>query len=87
MIDYPTILLRRYPGQEWVLNGSSYEGLVWISNTPKPSKEALDGLWNDVLAEIDAEKQEKIDAKASAVSKLEALGLTVEEIQEAFGIN
>lgn len=86
MIDYPTILTRKYPGQEWVLNGDEYEGLEWISDTPKPSKEELDGLWEEVVAEIVAEKQAKIDAKSSAVAKLEALGLTVDEIKEAFGL-
>ena len=87
MVDYPTILTRKYPGQEWVLNGDTYEGLEWLSDTPKPLQEELDGLWETVQEEIEAEKQAKIDAKASAVAKLEALGLTVEEIQEAFGIN
>jgi hypothetical protein len=86
MVDYPTILTRKYPGQEWVLNGDSYEGLTWLSETEKPSKEELDALWEEVQAEIAAEAQAKLDAKASAVAKLEALGLTVEEIQEAFGI-
>lgn len=86
MVDYPTILTRKYPGQEWVLNGDSYEGLNWISDTPKPSQEELDGLWDEVVAEIEAEKQAKIDAKASAVAKLEALGLSVDEIKEAFGL-
>ena len=86
MVDYPTILTRKYPGQEWVLNGDEYAGLNWISDTPKPSQEELDGLWDEVVAEIEAEKQAKIDAKASAVAKLEALGLSVDEIQEAFGL-
>ena len=86
MVDYPTILTRKYPGQEWVLNGDAYEGLNWISDTPKPSQEELDGLWDEVVAEIEAEKQAKIDAKASAVAKLEALGLSVDEIKEAFGL-
>lgn len=86
MVDYPTILTRKYPGQEWVLNGDSYEGLNWISDTPKPSQEELDGLWDEVVAEIEAEKQAKVDAKASAVAKLEALGLSVDEIKEAFGL-
>ena len=87
MADYATILTRKYPGQEWVLNGDSYEGLTWLSDTAKPSQEELDGLWQTVQDEIAAEAQAKLDAKASAIAKLEALGLTVEEIQEAFGIN
>lgn len=86
MVDYPTILTRKYSGQEWVLNGDNYEGLNWISDTPKPSQEELDGLWDEVVAEIEAEKQAKVDAKASAVAKLEALGLSVDEIKEAFGL-
>ena len=86
MVDYPTILTRKYHGKEWVLNGDAYEGLNWISDTPKPSQEELDGLWDEVVAEIEAEKQVKVDAKASAVAKLEALGLSVDEIKEAFGL-
>lgn len=87
MADYATILTRKYPGQEWVLNGDSYEGLTWLSNTEKPSQDELDGLWETVQQEIADEAQAKLDAKASAIAKLEALGLTVEEIQEAFGIS
>ena len=68
------------------MNGDEYAGLNWISDTPKPSQEELDGLWDEVVAEIEAEKQAKIDAKASAVAKLEALGLSVDEIKEAFGL-
>jgi len=86
MVDYPTILTRKYHEKEWVLNGDAYEGLNWISDTPKPSQEELDGLWDEVVAEIEAEKQAKVDAKASAVAKLEALGLSVDEIKEAFGL-
>jgi hypothetical protein len=52
MVDYPTILTRKYPGQDWTLDGDAYEGLTWISDTPKPSQEELDGLWETVLSEI-----------------------------------
>jgi len=86
MADYATILTRKYPGQEWVLNGDDYAGLTWLSDTEKPSKAELDGLWETVQEEIAAEAQAKLDAKASAVSKLEALGLSVDEIKEAFGL-
>ena len=51
----------------------------------RPEK-ALQKVWPIVQAEIAAEAQAKLDAKASAISKLEALGLTVGEIQEAFGL-
>lgn len=85
-MDIATILSRKYAGSEWTLNGDAYEGLDWLSDTPKPTKSALEGLWSEVQAEITAEAQAKVDAKASAVAKLEALGLTVEEVSVAFGL-
>ena len=86
-MDIANILTRRYAGTEWTLNGDSYTGLTWLSDTPKPTKKTLEGLWADVQAEIAAEAQAKVDAKASAVAKLQALGLTVDEVQVAFGLS
>ena len=67
-------------------NNGYYTGLTWLSDTPKPSKKTLEGLWAEVQAEIAEERQARLDAKASAMAKLEALGLTVEEVSSAFGI-
>ena len=86
-MDISTILTKRFPDSEWTLNGDSYTGLTWLSDTPKPTLKTLEGLWADVQAEIAAEAQSKVDAKASAVAKLQALGLTVEEVQVAFGLS
>lgn len=85
-MDIVTILTRKYPGTEWTLDGDNYTGLTWLSDTPKPTKKALEAHWPDVQAEIAAEAQAKLDAKASAVAKLQALGLTVEEVSVAFGL-
>jgi hypothetical protein len=85
-MDIPTILTRKYAGSEWTLDGDEYAGLTWISDSPKPTEAELTALWPAVQEEIAAEHQAKLDAKASAVTKLEALGLTVDEIKEAFGI-
>ena len=81
MIDYPAILTRHYPNTEWTLNGDEYDGLTWLSDTPKPTQAELDGLWDATVAAIEAEKQAKLDAKAAAEAKLAALGLTVDEIR------
>jgi hypothetical protein len=86
-MDIPSILIAKYAGSEWNLNGDSYEGLTWLSETPKPSEEELANLWPEVKAELEAKAQSKIDAKVSAISKLQALGLTVEEVQVAFGLS
>ena len=85
-MDIPTILSNKYAGSEWTLNGDDYAGLTWLSDTPKPTKEELLALWPTVQEEIAAEAQSKIDAKASAIAKLEALGLTIDEIKTAFGL-
>ena len=85
-MDIPQILSRKYSGAEWTLDGDDYTGLTWLSDTPKPSKKTLEGLWADVQAEIAGERQAKEDARVSAIGKLQALGLTVEEVSSAFGI-
>jgi hypothetical protein len=85
-MDIAMILTRKYPGKEWTLDGDDYTGLTWLSDTPKPTKKALEALWPDVQAEIAAEAQAKVDARSSAVAKLQSLGLTVEEVSVAFGL-
>jgi hypothetical protein len=79
MIDYTTILRINYAGKKWLLHGDEYEGLEWLDDSPKPTKEELDSLWEETLTQLAAEKQAKIDAKQSALNKLMALGLTEEE--------
>ena len=45
MIDYTAILATNYAGQQWTLNGDTYDGLVWLSDTPKPTQAELDAQW------------------------------------------
>ena len=84
-MDIATILSRKFDA-EWTLDGDDYSGLTWLSDTTKPTLAELEALSDDVQAEIAAEAQAKVDAKASAVAKLQALGLTVEEVSVAFGL-
>ena len=79
-MDIAAILSSKYQGSEWTLDGDDYEGLTWLSETTKPTKKQLEDFWPAVEAEIQARAQEKIDAKASALAKLAALGLTEAEI-------
>jgi hypothetical protein len=44
MIDYAQILSVNYAVSQWSLNGNSYDGLTWLSDTPKPTQEELDAL-------------------------------------------
>ena len=36
MTDYPAVLAALYPDAEWSLNGDSYDGLVWHSDSEMP---------------------------------------------------
>lgn len=48
MIDYAAVLTANYPDAQWTLNGDNYDGLTWLSDTPKPSQEELDAAWPQV---------------------------------------
>ena len=86
-MDIAVILSRRYAGSLWVLDGDDYAGLTWLSDTVKPTEAALSKVWASVQDEIAAEAQARLDAKASTIDKLKALGLTVEEVNVAFGLS
>jgi hypothetical protein len=85
MIDYSLILSTNYVGSQWSLNGDSYDGLTWISDTPKPTQNELDALWESTQATVAAKEQAAKDVKASALAKLAALGLTDAEIKALTG--
>ena len=50
------ILTQRYPGAEWTLNGDNYNGLTWLSDSPKPSLEELQVQWEAVEFEIEVDR-------------------------------
>ena len=76
MIDYTLILGTHFPDSEWTLNGDDYEGLTWLSNSPKPTKQELDDLWEPT---VEAVKQKNADAVAARQAILDRLGITADE--------
>jgi hypothetical protein len=85
MLNYALILSTNYASAQWSLVGNSYDGLTWLSDTPKPTQAELDALWESTQAAIAAKKQASIDTKASALAKLAALGLTQDEVKAILG--
>jgi len=86
MTDYAAVLSENYPDAEWTLDGDAYDGLTWLSDSPKPSQADLDAAWPAVQqARADAIAANAA-AKQSAIDKLAALGLSVDEIRAAFGL-
>jgi len=51
-VDYAAVLTAIRPGSEWTLNGDTYEGLTWLSDSPKPTKKTLDDAWPAVRYEL-----------------------------------
>ena len=49
MTNYAQVLTANYAGSEWTLNGDEYSGLIWLSNTPKPTQAELDAQWPVVV--------------------------------------
>jgi len=48
-MNFSKILKINYGGKPWSC-GETYESLIWYERTePKPTKEHLESLWNDVL--------------------------------------
>lgn len=81
-VDYSAVLTLNYPGAQWTLNGDTYDGLTWLDDTPKPSQEELDALWESTL-ELMA--QEKAGKEAARQALLDRLGITAEEARLLLG--
>ena len=87
MITVQQAVMSLRPGAEWSMNGDDVEGIIWHTEGVQPLTSA------EVQAEVARLEQAEIDAaaareaaKASALAKLEGLGLTTEEAQAIAGI-
>lgn len=75
-MDISKILNAKFKDSYWTLDGDDYSGLTWLSDTPKPSKKAIEDLWQIVVSEAEAEVQAKIQKRNELLARL---GLTAEE--------
>jgi hypothetical protein len=51
-MDISLILSNNYIGSEWTLNGDDYSGLVWLSDSPKPTESELAAQWPEVQYQV-----------------------------------
>ena len=72
MINYSLILTTNYQGKEYVLNGDSYDGLIWLDSSPKPTQAELDALWSSTQATLQTEQAQRQRA-ASYVAESDPL--------------
>ena len=62
MIDYSLILCTNYSRKSWSV-GETYDSIVWLDSSPKPTKEELDSLF-DASKIISDKKNCKTTAKS-----------------------
>jgi hypothetical protein len=87
MITTAQAVMSLRPGAEWSMNGDDVEGITWHTEGVQPLTA------KEVAAEVKRLEKAAADeaaareaAKASALAKLEALGLTADEAQAIAGI-
>ncbi len=73
------------PNAQASMSGEDINTLVWENGTQPINKQDILDLVPECLAEIQAEEQDKIANKQSALTKLSALGLTEAEIKSIIG--
>jgi hypothetical protein len=62
MINYEKILIINYSQKAWSYTGNTYEGLVWLDNSPKPTQAELEALWESTEEFISS--QSHVDKRA-----------------------
>ena len=72
MIDYALILSTNYAGKEWSLDGYDYAGLIWLSDSPKPTQAALDAQWpqvnyNNQVAQVETTRRTQYEAQSDGI--------------------
>ena len=66
MTDYAAVLTANYPDALWQLDGDTYNGLTWLSDTPKPTQAELDAGW----PAVQQQQADAVAAKQAPVSPL-----------------
>jgi hypothetical protein len=54
-MDLALILSKKYSDFQWSIDGVDYSGLVWLSDSPKPSEKELKDQWIQVKFELEYE--------------------------------
>ena len=70
---------------EFTINANDYNQITWLNGTTPKSKEDIEAMIPTVEQEIKDAETKKINDKATAKSKLKALGLTDAEVEALQG--
>ena len=51
-VDFGEVMHRFYAGRQYGVRGPNYEDISWFEETPKPTREELAGLWDQIKDEV-----------------------------------
>ena len=88
MTNYVAVLNANYAGKEWTLNGNDYNGLTWLSDTPKPTQAELDAQWPAVayqqqVAQVETTRRTQYEAQSDGIFFELQRGTNTKEAWEA----
>jgi len=64
------------PGEEWTLNGDTYDGLTWLSGTTKPTEKEIETAYPLAVAAKEAAEAERLATIQAARDHAKGLGFT-----------
>jgi len=79
-------ILKINPNAQFTVNADDINQITWLEGTTPISKEDIQAQIPTVETEIEQEKQDAINKKASGKQKLLDLGLTEEEVKALIGV-
>lgn len=75
-MDIGRTLLYLRPDDHWTLDGETYEGLIWLSDTKKPTEAELLVAWPKAQAAAEAAVATAAANAAAAIAHAKSLGFT-----------
>ena len=79
-------ILKINPNAQFTVNADDINQITWLEGTTPISKEDIQAQIPTVETEIEQEKQDAINKKASGKQKLLDLGLTEAEVKALIGV-
>ena len=65
-MNLPVVLARLRPGEQWILNGDDYDGLVWLDETAAPTEAECRDAWRLIEVDVYNEEQQRLRNEAYA---------------------
>jgi hypothetical protein len=69
------------PAGGWIISGDDFDGITWVDERPRCTKAQFEAGFAQYDAWKAEQEAEQAAAKASAEAKLEALGLTTDDLK------